>query len=108
VYCGKRDQLSEDHVIPQCLFAGNCPGNTPKVYACEKCNNIVKSANDAYLRDMLFMDMDSTQHPIVQQLWEKFARALSRNQSPAALQAWPTSQDIMLQRSTTLYENALQ
>lgn len=42
------------------------------------------------------MDMHSAQHPIVQQLWEKFARAVDRNQSPAALQALPTSQLVRL------------
>ncbi len=86
-YCGKITQLSEDHVIPQCLFAGKCPSDTPTIYACERYNNILKSGNDIYLRDMLFMDMHSAQHPIVQQLWEKFKRAVSRNQSPAAKHA---------------------
>ena len=95
-YCGKITQLSEDHIIPQCLFAGKCPSDTPTLYACERCNNIVKSGNDIYLRDILFLDMDSAQHPIVQHLWEKFERAVSRNQSAAAKHALSNSQLVQL------------
>lgn len=103
VYCGRIDLLSEDHIIPQCLFPGKCPSDVPKVYACERCNNIVKSANDTYLRDVLFMDMHSAQHPIVQELWGKFARAVHRNQSSAARQALPTSQLVALHTPSGLF-----
>ncbi len=83
-YCGGYDKLSKDHVIPQCLFTGNLPGDIPKVYACTTCNNVAKSSNDTYLRDALVLDMDSSEHPIAQQLWEKFVRAVRRNQSELA------------------------
>ena len=63
-YCGRIEQLSVDHVIPQCLFSGNLPGDIPKVYACSLCNTTVKSGNDTYLRDMLLTDIDSSQHPL--------------------------------------------
>jgi len=49
------------------------------------------------------MDMNSAQHPIVQQLWEKFARAVDHNQSPAALQALPTSQLVSLHTPSGLF-----
>ena len=42
------------------------------------------------------MDMHSAQHSIVQQLWEKFERAVSRNQSPAANQALSNGQLVRL------------
>jgi hypothetical protein len=83
-YCGEYNKLSKDHVIPQCLFTDNLPGDIPKVYACTTCNNVAKSGNDTYLRDALVIDMDSSEHPIIQQLWEKFARAVQRNQSELA------------------------
>jgi len=102
-YCGKIHQLSEDHVIPQCLFTGKCPEDNPKVYACEQCNNIIKSANDSYLRDVLFMDMHSSQHPVVQQLWEKFERAIFRNQSKAVKEALPTSQLVRLHTGSGIF-----
>lgn len=102
-YCGEYDKLSKDHVVPQCLFIGNLPGDIPKVYACTTCNNIAKSGNDAYLRDALITDMDSSQHPIAQQLWEKFARAAFRNQSLLANEIVQKSQLVSLYTPSGLF-----
>lgn len=102
-YCGKIEKLSEDHVIPQCLFIGNLPGDIPKVYACSSCNNTVKSGNDAYLRDALITDMDSSQHPIARQLWDKFARAVIRNQSVLANEMVQRSQLVSLHTPSGLF-----
>ncbi len=102
-YCGKIEKLSEDHVIPQCLFIGNLPGDIPKVYACSSCNNTEKSGNDAYLRDALITDMDSSQHPIARQLWEKFTRAVLRNQSVLANEMVQRSQLVPLRTSSGLF-----
>ena len=95
-YCGRIDRLSEDHVIPQCLFIGNLPSDLPKVYACSLCNNTVKSTNDTYLRDTFVVDMDTSQHPIVRQLWENFSRAVERNQSRLAKEIVNRSQLVSL------------
>jgi hypothetical protein len=84
VYCSKEDELTEDHVIPQCLFPNGVPVDVPTVYACATCNHVLKSANDNYLRDLLFTDMRSSRSPIVQELWPKFGRAVRRNQSKLA------------------------
>lgn len=84
VYCGKDSELSEDHVIPQCLFNNNLPRDMPIVYACYSCNHVVKSGLDTYLRDFLILDIESSEHPIAQQLFHKFARAVRRNQSKMA------------------------
>jgi hypothetical protein len=102
-YCGRIDQLSEDHVIPRCFFSGNLPGDIPKVYACSFCNNTVKSSNDTYLRDALIMDMDSSQHPLARQLWDKFARAVSRNQSVLANEVVQHSQLVPLSTPSGLF-----
>jgi hypothetical protein len=86
VYCGEYDKLTKDHVIPKCLFPEDkpLPSDIPKVYACKECNNIVKSANDTYLRDFLMVDMGSYEHPIAQQLFPKFIRSALRNKSEFA------------------------
>ncbi len=85
-YCGQYDKLTRDHVIPQNFFPEDqpLPGDLPKVYACVECNNEKKSANDAYLRDLLVTDMYSSHSPIAQQLLPKFGRAIVRNQSKLA------------------------
>jgi hypothetical protein len=102
-YCGKIEKLTQDHVIPQCLFIGSLPGDIPKVYACSTCNNTAKSSNDTYLRDALITDIDSSQHPIAQRLWEKFARAALRNQSVLAREVVQRSQLVPLHTPSGLF-----
>src|SRR5579864_3633221 len=80
-YCGNVDELTEDHVIPRCLFPNGVPADVPKVYACRHCNHVVKSELDAYLRDLLETDMNSSGSPLAQQLLPIFERAVSRKQS---------------------------
>jgi hypothetical protein len=46
IYCGNVDEVTEDHVIPKCLFPKGRPGDIPKVNACKVCNNAAKSVND--------------------------------------------------------------
>ena len=90
-YCGKNDKLTRDHVIPKNLFpVGNIPSNIPIVYACEACNTQNKSGNDTYLRDMLQLDRNSSEHPVAQQNWGSFARGVLRNQSQAIKDSVPS------------------
>src|SRR5258706_11644364 len=85
VYCGKEAQLTEDHVIPQCLFGGNVPKDIPTVYAWATCNGTLKSQGDAFLRDLLVFDMDTCNHPVARRLFDdKVVRAISNNQSALA------------------------
>ncbi len=84
VYCTKECEVTEDHVIPQCLFPNGLPIDVPKVFACQPCNHIIKSGNDTYLRDFLVTDMNSSQSPLTQELFSKFERAVKRNQSKLA------------------------
>jgi hypothetical protein len=102
-YCGDYDILTRDHVIPQCLFVGGTPGDVPRVYACSTCNGDEKSSNDTYLRDLLVMDMDSSEHPVVKQLFDKFVRAIKRNQSKAARDAMQSTRPIPLMTPSGLY-----
>jgi len=103
VYCGKADVLTEDHVIPQCLFPNKIPADAPKVWACEHCNGVVKSGLDTYLRDLLVTDMHTSQSPVAQQLFEKFGRAVGRNQSKFARDILQNSQLMELRTPTGLY-----
>jgi hypothetical protein len=80
-YCGKQAILTLDHVIPKCLFTNGIPGNSPKIYVCSPCNNILKSRLDTDLRDMLIFDMDSSQSPHTQLLHPRLARSIGSNQS---------------------------
>jgi hypothetical protein len=86
-YCGKQALLTRDHVIPQCLFTNGVPGNSPKVYACSPCNNILKSRQDTYFRDFLILDIEGSEHPVAKQLFPKLARSIVRNQSEFARHA---------------------
>lgn len=86
-YCGERAILTRDHVIPQCLYTDGAPGNSPKIYACSRCNNILKSRLDAYIRDFLIMDIRGSEHPVAKRLFPKLARSVSRNQSEFARDA---------------------
>ncbi len=47
--------------------------------------------------------MHSSQHPVVQQLWEKFERAIFRNQSKAVKEALPTSQLVRLHTGSGIF-----
>ena len=81
-YCGVySDELSEDHVIPQCLFSGRPPRDTPAVYACKECNTRQKSLGDTYLRDFLITDLANSGRPVLPSLHEAFERAKENNQS---------------------------
>ncbi len=69
-YCGQNDILTVDHVIPRCLFdgiPGGVPGDVPRLGVCQKCN-VSKSADDAFLRDVLVRDVRVVEHPIAQDI----------------------------------------
>jgi hypothetical protein len=92
-YCGQPAELTVDHVVPECLFGGKAPKDVPKVPACATCNNVEKSGDDSYLRDLLVSDLHTSLSPRVRQLFDgPFLRAAGRNQStlaPIVLKASP-------------------
>lgn len=83
-YCGRYTTLTEDHVIPKSLFSAPRPTDIPKVLACAQCNNVIKSFNDTYLRDLLVADMTTVDHPVAKEQFSKFIRANQRGQSHMA------------------------
>ncbi|HEY6541968.1 MAG TPA: hypothetical protein VIZ18_13580 [Ktedonobacteraceae bacterium] len=103
VCCGQVAELTEDHVIPQCLFPNGIPSDAPKVWACEPCNGIVKSRLDQYFRDLLVTDMHSSQSPVAQQLFAKFSRSVVRNQSKLARDMLQKAQLVELRTEGGLY-----
>lgn len=80
-YCRKAGEVTADHVIPQCLFPGRIPKDAPIVDACQKCNGVMKSTFDTYLRDLLVNDMSSSRNSLAQELLPKYERARARNRS---------------------------
>jgi hypothetical protein len=86
-YCGTHAFLTLDHVVPQCLFIPPLSGDIPKVWACAQCNNVRKSSDDSYLRDLLVADFDTQNHTVAQQLFAKFVRSIKRHQSQFAKDA---------------------
>jgi hypothetical protein len=69
-YCGQQAMLTVDHVIPRCLFDGvadGVPGNVPRLGVCQKCN-VAKSADDAFLRDVLVRDPRLAEQSIAQDI----------------------------------------
>ncbi len=80
-YCGTIGEVTDDHVVPQCLWPGRMPKEAPIVDACKKCNNEEKSRTDTYLRDFLTMDMANEGQPARERIYPKMMRAVQRNQS---------------------------
>src|SRR5260370_20525956 len=83
-YCGEYHKLTLDHVIPKSLFTKPLPGDIPKIYACATCNNLLKSTYDTDLRDLLLVDIDSSQSRQAQLRYPRFESVVSRNQSKMA------------------------
>jgi hypothetical protein len=95
VYCGQSGHVTEDHVIPRCLFVQPYPSDIPRVPACRVCNNDQQSQDDSYLRDALICIYEAYRHPIAQELFGgKFTRAVQQGKSAFArdaLRARPVS-----------------
>jgi len=81
VYCGAVCEVTRDHVIPRCLWPESIPSDIPIVGACQKCDQIGKSGNDAYLRDLLVDDLEVMQNPFVQKNRQKFIWSAFHNRS---------------------------
>lgn len=83
-YCGNVAELTDDHVIPKCLFQRPLPSNPVKAPACFPCNN-EKSKTDDYLRDFLVLDAYASDHKIAQALFrDKMISSVRQNSSALA------------------------
>jgi hypothetical protein len=77
VYCGKRDELSDDHIPPKNLFAKPRPNNLIVVPSCRSCNGSA-SDDDEYFRLMLTLCEDTYAHADVQQILPVVFRSLTK------------------------------
>lgn len=80
-YCGNIGDVTDDHVIPQCLWPGRVRKDAPIVAACRPCNHIWKSEYDTYLRDILVNDRACVKSSIAQKVRERYYRAALNNRS---------------------------
>ncbi len=78
-YCGSVGDVTDDHVIPKCLWPGRVRKDAPIVDACRPCNHIWKSEYDTYLRDMLVNDKACAKNPIAQKVRERYYRSAANN-----------------------------
>jgi hypothetical protein len=93
-------------VIPKCLFPEPRPNgiNLPTVKACEQCNNVKKSGDDAFLRDFLITDMRCSDHPAAQSLLlGEMGRAMRTNRSDFARATVPHGRAVSLFTPNGLY-----
>lgn len=104
IYCGTFGIVDGDHVIPQCLWPSRVPKEAPVVDSCKPCNQIWKSGDDTYLRDLLVTNASSSSSPVARRIFPKFLRAMSNNQSQLAfdlrhaqlVELHPASPDMLL------------
>ena len=86
VYCGNHAEMTDEHVVPRCLFPESLPPDIPMVTvgACSPCNS-GKNHDDTYLRDFLLSDMATRPNPVAQALrCGKLMRSVKRNRSEIA------------------------
>lgn len=82
VYCGNITTLTQDEVIPKCLFSKPLPINLIKVRACSTCNNKEKSKDDEFLRDLLLSDMNAVKNETAKTLFDnKVLRSIDTHRS---------------------------
>jgi hypothetical protein len=55
-YCGHLGQVTQEHVMPRCIFPFGVPPDSPQITACKHCNH-AKSRFDSILRDALCLDV---------------------------------------------------
>jgi hypothetical protein len=77
VYCGKTGKISNDHIPPKNLFPSPRPSNLITVPSCKECNEKA-SKDDEYLRLVLFMRSDISDHPEVLKNKAKLQRSLQK------------------------------
>ena len=85
-YCGRQANLTRDHVVPRALFKdGRLPSHPrpPIVFACNTCNNQLKSDDDALLKDLHSVDYQVWQsgQAEAQGIFETTRRAVRQGES---------------------------
>jgi len=74
-----------DYVIPRCLFLPQLLSDMVTVLVCEDCNN-EKSMNDSYFRDLLAIDLQTSEHQVAKTLFKnKILKAVQKNRGLRSL-----------------------
>ncbi len=79
VYCGKKKNLTSDHIPPKNLFAIPRPNSLITVPCCQPCN-ATASLDDEYFRLVLVSRWDTIAHPEAQAVWPAAMRSLKKPQ----------------------------
>jgi hypothetical protein len=79
-YCGRKKQLTVDHIPPKLLLAEPFPNNLITVPACVECNKKFQR-DDEYTRDMLALDFRAGANAAAASKVPKIFRSLQRPQS---------------------------
>lgn len=87
VYCGSKDDLSDDHVPPENIFPKPRPDALITVRACKTCNGGA-SKDDEYFRMMLCLSQDAGDSPEAQKNWAPIFRSLKRPQAQGMTKAF--------------------
>ena len=102
-YCGERARITQEHVVPECLFPKPLPLNMVTVGTCFSCNN-GKSKDDAYLRDCLLADLETVNSVAAQTLrGGTFKRSVQTNRSEVAKTALKRAHRIPLHTPNGIY-----
>lgn len=104
VYCGHDAEVSRDHVVPLCLFTRPYPPQMITVPACDNCNT-EKSRDDHFLRDYLVTDVQGSESPTAQAIFDsgKLWRSLTRKTSDLLLEVLPRTQVRPLHTEADIY-----
>lgn len=86
-YCGEFAELTRDHVIPKALWGRAGLPSHPRpaiVHACAACNNVVKSANDRFVEEILSVDYKVWESGKAREIFSATQRAVRNNQTEIA------------------------
>lgn len=77
VYCGSKEELTDDHIPPKTLFPKPRPSNLITVRSCRNCNESA-SKDDEYFRLMISMRHNTGDHPAVKKILPSIYRSLQK------------------------------
>lgn len=85
-YCGgelTKQNATDEHVIPRCLFPKDRRHGLIKVWLCSKCNG-AKAAVDDYFRDALITELGTDRSHVPHEVMAAFFRSAQENRSLVA------------------------
>ncbi len=103
-YCGNESKLTEDHIIPKCLFKPNTIKRAFKIDVCDECNNDEKSKDDSFLRDLIVADKDAHGSSTARFIYnEKFENSVKQNKSELNRNYLSNSKRVIVKTNSGLY-----